>query len=339
MPRVSIITVAYNAEPFIAQAVESVLAQSETDFELIVVDNASTDGTRAVVENYAYRDSRVRLIARSENFGPGYGRNAGIRAATGDWVAVLDADDWYHPDRLATLLDAAEADGADVVADNQFFIMDGAARPYRMLRKEGALGRRLTAEDLLRGDRCGMIGSLGLFKPVIRRRFLQQHGIEYDETGCLSEDFYLLLTCLRYTPFLRFVAAPLYYYRIHPRSFSNSLTLPAVRGMRALHERHLGLFDHLVAPATARLMRRRSRQIDRYVAYRVLIDPLRRGNIRKCFYRMAANPFALPMLVEGFLRYLVLRHQAARYRASRKSPMAMQGAPCGARARPAAHSG
>lgn len=340
MPRVSVVTVAYNAERFIAQAIDSVLAQSEPDFEMIVVDNGSMDGTRAIVEDYADRDSRVRLISSGKNFGAGHGRNVGMRAATGVWVAILDADDWYHPDRLETLLDAAERDGVDLVADNQFFIMDGAGRPYRKLRKDRAAGgHRLTADDILRGDRCGKVGSLGLLKPVIRRRFLQQHGIEYDESQCLGEDFYLLLNCLRHTPFLRFVATPLYYYRIHPMSYSNSLSVEAVRGMRALHERTLGLFDQLVDPDTAELMHRRSRQIDRYVAYRVLVDPLKRGNLRKCLRRVAANPAALPMLVEGLMRYMVRRRQAALHQGAREPAMAVRGVTAGAHRRPAGLQG
>lgn len=335
MPRVSIVTVAYNAEPYIAQAIDSVLQQTESDFEMIVVDNASSDGTRAVVEDYAYRDPRVRLMSSSRNFGAGHGRNVGIHAATGDWVAILDADDWFHPDRLQTLLDAAERDGANLAADNQFFMMDGADKPHRVLRKDRVSGlHRLNADDILRGDRCGKVGSLGLLKPIFRRRFLEQHGIEYDVSPGLGEDFYILIKCLRHTPFLLFDATPLYYYRIHPKSWSNSLTIEAVRSMPALHERNAGLFGPSDAPTTARLMRRRGRQIDRYVVYRILVDPLKRGNFRKSLRRMAANPSALPMLAEGLVRYLVRRTQVALHQSARESAMAARGTSGGAHTRP-----
>jgi succinoglycan biosynthesis protein ExoO len=326
MPRVSIVTVAYNAEPYIAQAIESALQQTEPDFEMIIVDNASTDATRAVVEDYAYRDPRIRLISSSENFGAGHGRNVGIRAATGEWVAILDADDWFHPDRLEFLLDAADRDSADLVADNQFFMMDGADKPHRVLRTDRAPGlHHLSVDDILRGDRCGRIGNLGLLKPIFRRRFLERHGIEYDVSPGLGEDFYILIKCLRHTPFLLFDVTPLYYYRIHPKSWSNSLTMEAVRGMRTLHERNVGLFEPSDAPVTARLMRRRGRQIDRYVAYRVLVDPIKRGNLRKALRRMVANPTALPMLAEGLVRYMIRRVQAALHQGTGASAMTVRG--------------
>ncbi len=326
MPRVSVVTVAYNAEPYIEQAIDSVLAQTEIDFEMIVVDNASTDGTCAIIEQYAYRDPRVRLISSSENFGAGHGRNVGIHAATGDWVAILDADDWYRPDRLETLLDAAERDGADVAADNQYFIMDGAAIPYRLLRKDRTEGlHRLTADDILRGDRYGKIGNLGLLKPVFRRAFLERHRIEYDVSPGLGEDFYILLKCLRQTPTLLFVTAPMYYYQIHPKSWSNSQTMESVRCMRALHESNAGLFPESDAPTTARLMRRRSRQIERYITCRALVEPLKRGNLRKSLRRMITNPSAVPMLAEGFVRFLVLRRQAAQHSAAQKAAAATHG--------------
>lgn len=96
-PMISVVIPAYNAEKTIAATLESVLAQSFPPHEVIVVDDGSKDGTPAVVESFA---PRVRLV-RQANAGPSAARNNGIRSASGDWIALLDADDTWHPDKLA----------------------------------------------------------------------------------------------------------------------------------------------------------------------------------------------------------------------------------------------
>ena len=107
---VSVVIPAYNAERFIGEAIESVLAQTHPPFEVVVVDDGSTDATATVARGYP----GVTLIQR-ENGGIGAARNTGVAAATGDWLAFLDADDTWPPDRLSALLAEAEACGADAV--------------------------------------------------------------------------------------------------------------------------------------------------------------------------------------------------------------------------------
>jgi len=95
-PRFSVIIPAYNSVATLARAIDSVLAQSRPAYEIIVVDDGSTDGTAAVAETFG---DAVKLV-RQANAGVAAARNAGARAASGDWLAFLDADDWYCPDRL-----------------------------------------------------------------------------------------------------------------------------------------------------------------------------------------------------------------------------------------------
>jgi glycosyltransferase involved in cell wall biosynthesis len=97
-PRVSVIMAAYNAEKFLRQAVDSILAQTLADFELILVDDASTDGTRAILVSYS--DPRIRALYNPSNLGQSATRNRALAAARGKYIAVLDADDIALPTRL-----------------------------------------------------------------------------------------------------------------------------------------------------------------------------------------------------------------------------------------------
>jgi glycosyltransferase involved in cell wall biosynthesis len=108
MPRVSVVLIAYNGQRTIAKAIDSVLAQTVTDLELVVVDDGSTDGTAAVVAGY--RDPRL-TYHRQPNAGPSAARNTGIRATSAPWVAFLDCDDWWTPGKLARQLDATPGVG------------------------------------------------------------------------------------------------------------------------------------------------------------------------------------------------------------------------------------
>lgn len=106
-PAVSVIVPAYNIEEWLGECVESILAQTFRDFELIIVDDGSTDRTAAVAARYAAQDKRVRVI-RKENEGPGEARNAGVRKAQGRWITFVDGDDLIHPEMLMTLTRCAK---------------------------------------------------------------------------------------------------------------------------------------------------------------------------------------------------------------------------------------
>ena len=114
VPMVSVVIPAYNAEAHIGAAIASVQAQSMSDLEVVVVDDCSTDATAAVVREIAARDPRVRVVTLPANMGaPAGPRNAGVRLARAHWVAFLDADDLWHPEKLATQLKALTETGVE----------------------------------------------------------------------------------------------------------------------------------------------------------------------------------------------------------------------------------
>lgn len=128
---VSIITPSYNAQNLIGRTIESVLAQSYQNWELIVIDDCSNDGTRDVVRAYAEQDTRICLLPLEKNNGaPAAPRNIGIKQAKGEWVALLDADDIWHPRKLELQLKAMRQAGASFSCTQMRDFTDEAALKF-----------------------------------------------------------------------------------------------------------------------------------------------------------------------------------------------------------------
>ena len=114
-PLVSVIMPAYNAALFIEEAINSVISQTITDWELLVIDDCSTDATSAIVNAIADRDNRVKLLVNEENMGAAGSRNRGLDIFQGQFVALLDSDDYWYPNMLEKMLARAEETKADII--------------------------------------------------------------------------------------------------------------------------------------------------------------------------------------------------------------------------------
>ena len=106
---------AYNAEKYIKEAIESVLNQTISAFELIVIDDGSNDNTLSIVSELAKNDSRIKLIINDKNMGVARTRNRGMELSTGEYVAFLDSDDIWHSDKLEKQIELARKTGADII--------------------------------------------------------------------------------------------------------------------------------------------------------------------------------------------------------------------------------
>lgn len=114
-PLVSVIMPAYNSERYIGEAIVSVLAQTFPEWELVVVDDCSNDGTACIAKRFSESDARVKVVLMSENGGVAAARNRGIAEACGAYVALLDSDDLWEPDKLELQVALAERSGAPIV--------------------------------------------------------------------------------------------------------------------------------------------------------------------------------------------------------------------------------
>ena len=150
-PVVSVIMPAYNAERFIEEAVASVVNQSFTDWELIIIDDGSKDETVSVAKAIAQQDDRITVICNQQNMGVARTRNRGFDLAKGQWVALLDSDDIWHSDKLEKQLELAEKTNADIVYCSYGIVdINGekAREPYITLPQ-------VSLEDMLRQNYIG----------------------------------------------------------------------------------------------------------------------------------------------------------------------------------------
>ena len=127
MPTISVLIPVYKVEKYLPRCIDSVLAQSFTDWEMILVDDGSPDRSGMICDDYAARDSRIRVIHK-KNTGLYGARNAGLDCARGDWIAFVDSDDWLHRDYLKALLSGTTED-TDVVLCG-CLTSDEGALPY-----------------------------------------------------------------------------------------------------------------------------------------------------------------------------------------------------------------
>lgn len=199
LPHVSVVIAAWNAEATIGRAIASALIQREVS-AIIVVDDGSTDRTAEVARAADDGSDRVRIVRLDGNRGPAAARNAGFAASTAPFVALLDADDFFLPDRFATLFTLP---GWDAIADNIAFITDDALPEFRRsdidVSYTPAEPLRLTLHDFVARNisRHGHARrELGFAKPVIRRAFLETSGLRYDESLRLGEDYALYTSML-----------------------------------------------------------------------------------------------------------------------------------------------
>ena len=113
-PKISVIVPVYNTEMYLHRCIDSILSQTFTDFELLLIDDGSKDSSGTICDEYAAKDSRVRVFHK-ENGGVSSARNLGLDNAKGDWITFVDADDYMFPDMLVTMLSVLELKKSDIV--------------------------------------------------------------------------------------------------------------------------------------------------------------------------------------------------------------------------------
>lgn len=297
---VTVIIAAYNAAATIARAVRSALAEPEVA-EIVVIDDASTDDTAARALAVDDKTGRLRILVQAKNFGPSAARNRAILESVSPWIAILDADDFFLPGRMKGLLAFAEEN--DLVADDLWQVSEGAEDGSRRSLLDGAFAvpcpitlQQFVLSNVTRRGRSR--GELGFIKPIIRRSFLQEHGLTYRDDMRLGEDYEIYVRALGSGARLALVPAQGYMSVVRPNSLSG---LHSEMDLQRLRDCNIDLMKDLNLSADDKAaLRTHYLSMDCRLQWRNLILAIKKRNIKAaiaCFMR----PFPVPFYVMGQL--------------------------------------
>lgn len=218
---ISVVMPVYNAERFIRFALDSVVRQTYSDWECICVDDGSTDGSGAVLDEYAAKDERFRVVHQA-NGGEGPARNAGMDLASGEIVAFLDSDDVWHPEALRLIAATREASGADVIRYGWKPVSahEGGFEPL----PAGACGRIVDLKA--RNESTIRFCALGAATAVARAAC----GDIRFSSLTQGADLVFVLDCLLRSGRAAIIEAPLLHYLTHPNQISRRVSRALLEG-------------------------------------------------------------------------------------------------------------
>lgn len=302
MTRVSVILPVFNGATTIEKALLSLSEQTMGDFEALVIDDGSTDATRQIVENAVQKDARIRLIALDRNYGVSHARNVALDHAQGQWITLLDADDWFDPTRLAVLVEAAHTLDADMVFDNmRLFDETGQRNEFTSDFGDGLYPKPITAQSLFAHDTPYVRFAMGYAQPMIRAAFLRTKGIRYNESYALGEDFVFMADILLHggTAFAIGVATYNYRYALSPAFAGQENDRKVQRGYEQVLDacdNLLARFGEGLADDVRNALERRRGLFATLLLTRQIKGQLLRGEVGGAFVAIARAPRVIPFI-------------------------------------------
>jgi succinoglycan biosynthesis protein ExoO len=289
---VSIIIAAWNSAAFISTAINSALAQTGVSVEVIVVDDCSSDDTCKVVESYT--DDRVKLIRSEVNGGPGGARNIGFAAAKGEWIAVLDSDDFFCETRLSRMLKLNHIN-ADIIIDNVFEQQLGTNELNPFYVSDELPVGKLTLDFLISSN---MIytnkKSIGYVKPIFRRKFIESNNLKYWPEVRIGEDYYFLACCLADNATALVVDLCEYVYTIRTGSISESMTGHHLQRLLVADKKFIDKFD--LDSKCSEAQRIRTVNLERAGKFIKLVSNIKEKKFFDAFKTARSNPSAAYLL-------------------------------------------
>jgi succinoglycan biosynthesis protein ExoU len=316
---VCIIIAAKNAADTIARAISSALAEPEAS-EVVVIDDGSTDHTAAVARDADDATGRLKVVRFELNRGPSAARNHAISISRSPLLAVLDADDFFLPGRLGQLL---SEDAWDLIADNIAFI-DAAQASSADARVEqfSPSPHLIDLAGFVEGNisrRGARRGEIGFLKPIMRRAFLDKHGLRYDETLRLGEDYNLYARALARGARYKVIKSCGYAAVVRGNSLSGK---HRTIDLKCLYEADRAILaeTRLGSVAEAALRRHERHVRDRY-ELRHFLDLKNQNGFKSAIGYALKRPSTLPAIVGG-----ILADKSERFRRLRSpAPVALGG--------------
>lgn len=219
--KVSIIVPVYKAEPYIRKCIDSILSQTFTNFELLLIDDGSPDNCGKICDEYAELDARVHVFHK-ENGGVSAARNLGLDHAKGDYVCFIDSDDWIDPDMLETLIGWEQKKQTDLLF---FGLKYESAVDYsdtmELLQKISGVYEGINSVI----KACYILETNEIFgwtcNKLFRNCIIQDHHIKFNEEISIQEDHIFTLAYLKYVTCLAIYSYFPYHYRITADSLTN----------------------------------------------------------------------------------------------------------------------
>ena len=222
MPKLSVIVPVYNTEKYLRECIDSILAQTFADFELILVNDGSTDGSGAICDEYAKQDERIRVI-HQENGGVTRARKAAMRIAAGSWISFVDSDDWISPDMFAVMLETALSSGAQIVICDVVLEYTNRSEVLGSLVNEGRYDKTAMIQTIypsmimdVKKHRPGIAGSL--CNKLFDKKLLETVFWSVDDRYTFSEDGLCTYAALLECEKTHIIRRSLYHYRQHAAS-------------------------------------------------------------------------------------------------------------------------
>ncbi|BAY86598.1 glycosyl transferase family protein [Calothrix parasitica NIES-267] len=293
-PEVSVIILAYNTEEYIAKSIKSALEQTEKNIELIIVDDGSEDKTLEIIKSFS--DKRIKVLVNKQNRGQNFSTNLAINEAQGNWITRLDSDDWYAVDRLEKLLDIANSQNVDMIADDIYFIQDGKAAPWSTLLTQSRCkvkdNIKISPISFVEKDIPGVWSlPLGLTKPLIKRDFIIKHKIQNQKDILIGGDFWLYLTCLAHGANFLLVPEPFYYYRSRHGSL---VTQSKIKRIEAYSQATKYYLNQDYIKNNQRLLialQKRLALIEKTKPYFQVVDSFKEADYLTALMQMRKNPY------------------------------------------------
>ncbi len=213
-PKVSVIVPVYNVEPYIANCLSSLMAQTMQELEFILVDDCGTDRSMDIAREYAARDPRFRILEGEQNLGEGPTRNRGMAAARGEYIGFVDSDDWVSPDYFQQLYDTAIAEQADVAKGRRIRIGESSS-------SEDMLNDKIS-ECIQNSLWPGLVFTFCFSSAIYRTEVLLQHNLTFPKLRN-GADTVFLTEYLLHANKVALNNNAIYFYLQHSSSVSHSI--------------------------------------------------------------------------------------------------------------------
>lgn len=246
MPKVSVIITVYNTEEYLRECLDSVIGQTLHDIEIICVNDGSTDGSLAVLEDYAGKDTRIRVISK-ENGGTVSARKAGVAAATGEYIGFVDSDDWIEQDMYEKLYGVATQYDTDMVSSGYFLEGNYTSKHIDTIEAGLYTGNKLerlrdNTIYCLEKKETGLRG--GLCFKLLKREAYKDVQMDLPDSVTIAEDKLCIIHFVLHCRAVFIMDEAYYHWRIRQQSASRGENTDYLLCVHAVYKYLISLYNH-----------------------------------------------------------------------------------------------